>query len=110
MDPLKLFLQEAGFTPLQAGQGDIRTFIAGLIQIALSLVGLVFFIIILYGGFMWLTAGGNDEKISRAKKLLTSGIIGFAVTLAAFIITITVARVIYQATVPVDTFTPGGLY
>ena len=42
--------------------------------------------IILAGGFMWMTAGGNEDKVGKAKQLIFSGIIGLAIILAAFAI------------------------
>lgn len=81
------FLNASGYTTFQAGQGDIRIFLAGLIQVALSIVGVIFFIMVLYGGYLWLTAGGNDEQVKKAQQFISRAIVGFMVTLAALIIT-----------------------
>lgn len=53
---------------------------------ALGLLGLIAVIIILYGGFLWMTSAGNEEKISKAKKILTYSIIGLVVILTSMII------------------------
>lgn len=81
------FLEEAGYTTFQPGQGDIRIFIAGLIQVALSVVGVIFLIMVFYGGYLWLTAGGNEEQVEKARFFITRALIGFAITLGALIIT-----------------------
>ncbi len=81
------FLEEAGYTTFQPGQGDIRIFLAGLIQVALSLVGVIFLIMVFYGGYLWLTAGGNEEQVERSQGILKMALVGFAITLGALIIT-----------------------
>ena len=42
---------------------------------------------IIYAGWMWMTAAGNDEKITKAKATIRSGIIGLVVAMSAYIIT-----------------------
>lgn len=86
MQPLGEFLNQAGYTTFSGG-GDIRIFLAGIIQAALSVVGVIFLILILYAGFLWLTAAGNTEKVSRAQTLVLSAVIGFIIVLGAFMIT-----------------------
>lgn len=66
--------------------------IALLIRYAGSFVGLVFVIIILYAGFQWMTAGGNEEKVSKAKKLLTNGVIGVGIVLLSLSIWVFIAE------------------
>ncbi len=68
------------------GNTDVRTTIASIINVALSLLGIIALVIILVGGFKWMTAGGNEEKVGEARKLIFSGIIGLAIILSAFAI------------------------
>jgi len=69
------------------GQGDLKQTIGNLIRVALGFLGVVAVVIVLYGGFKWMVAGGNDEKVGEAKKLIISGIIGLAIILSAYAIT-----------------------
>jgi hypothetical protein len=55
-----------------------------LIQLALGFLGLIAVVIILIGGFKWMTAGGNEDKIGEAKKMIIQGIIGLVIVLAAW--------------------------
>lgn len=80
------------------GNKDLRTTIGDLIQVALSLLGVVAVVIILIGGFKWMTAGGNEEKVAEARKLIFSGIIGLAVILSAWAISIFVITQLSEAT------------
>lgn len=91
-DDYKSFLEQAGQTGTynvnQQGQsGFIDTFLGKLITIIISFVGVFFLGLTIYSGFQWLTAGGNEEKVSSAKKKILNGTIGVSITLLAFVIT-----------------------
>ncbi len=53
----------------------------------LGLVAIIFFIMILIAGFSWMTAGGNEQTVSNAKKNMANAIIGLAVILFSYAIT-----------------------
>lgn len=63
---------------------DIILIIARIINVALSFLGIVAVLLILYGGFIWMTSAGNEEKITQAKKLLIDAGIGLFIILASF--------------------------
>jgi len=69
------------------GSKDVRNTVADIIKVAISLLGIVALVIMLIGGFIWMTAGGNDEKIGEAKKWMFAGVIGLAIILAAYSLT-----------------------
>ena len=78
-----------------AGQGvgikepvDPRVTLMLIIRFALRLLGLVVFCFILYAGFIWLTSGGNSEKVATAQKIIRNSIIGLVIILASYSITI----------------------
>ena len=50
----------------------------------LSLVGVVFFLFIIYGGLIWMTADGNEEKIKRANNIIMNSLFGFILILASY--------------------------
>ena len=68
------------------GTKDLRVTIAQIIKVALSLLGIIAVVIVLIGGFKWMTAGGDDNKVGEAKKWITSGIIGLAIILSSYAI------------------------
>lgn len=49
----------------------------------LSFIGIAILIVIIYAGFLWATARGNDQQIEKAKKMLTGAIIGLLVIFTA---------------------------
>lgn len=80
------------------GQGDLKDTVADLINVALGFLGVVAVVIILFGGFKWMVAGGNDEKVAEAKRLIIAGIIGLAIILSAYAIASFVIESIVGAT------------
>ncbi len=77
---------------------DIRLTAARIIRVAMGLLGTVALVIILFAGFTWMTAGGNEEKIAEAKKWIFAGVIGLAIILAAYSITNFVVKGLVAAT------------
>ncbi len=69
------------------GSGDIRTIIANIIRVALTLLGIIALAIFLYGGYLYMTAAGSEDKVSQARKLMINGVIGIAIILSAYAIT-----------------------
>lgn len=62
---------------------------ARIINPALGLVGVIFFILMIYGGFLWMTARGNPKQVGTAKDVLVAAVIGVVVISAAYAITAT---------------------
>jgi len=67
-------------------KGDLVAIIFRLIQYLLAFLGVVAIMVILYGGYTWMTAAGNDEKVGKAKKILIAGVIGMVIILLAYAI------------------------
>ncbi|MBP6942464.1 MAG: hypothetical protein KBB55_00260 [Candidatus Buchananbacteria bacterium] len=65
---------------------DLMGLITKIMQWIFSFLGIVAVLVILYGGFKWMTAGGDDGKVSEAKKLIVNGIIGLIIILSAYAI------------------------
>jgi len=65
---------------------DLRITIANIIRTAMGLLGIIAVLIILYGGFRWMTAAGDDTKVGDARKIITAGIIGLIIIISAYAI------------------------
>ncbi len=65
----------------------IEEIVANIIQYALSFLGVIFIILIIYAGFLWMTASGDSDKITKAKGILINAIIGVIIVLGAYVIT-----------------------
>ncbi len=80
------------------GERDVRLVVASIINVALGLLGIVAVVIILYGGLIWMTAGGDQKKVDSAKHILTAGIIGLIIILSAYAIARFVVSSLLRAT------------
>ena len=83
---------------LGLGNEDPRTMAAAVVRIILGFLGIIAVLIILLGGFKWMTAAGNEDKIGEAKKLLAAGVIGLIIILMAFGLAQFVINALYTAT------------
>jgi hypothetical protein len=70
-----------------------------IINVALSLLGVLLVVLVIYAGFLWMTAQGNEDKVKTAKKILTNAVIGMVLIFAAYAITNFVIERLVGATV-----------
>ena len=77
---------------------DIRIVAANIIKVFLGLFGTIFVILIVIGGYTWMTAGGDKEKVAKAGAYIKNGMIGLFITIAAFAIALYVTSRINWAT------------
>jgi hypothetical protein len=66
---------------------ELADVVALIIEVALSLLALVFLIFIIIGGYQWLTAGGNKEQVDKAVGHIKNAVIGLIIVLLAYAIT-----------------------
>lgn len=77
---------------------DLRATVAKLIRAALGFLGVIFTFLIIYAGYLWMTAAGNDSKIDEAKKILSRSIVGLVIIMASYSISGLVICKIVDAT------------
>ncbi|MDD5340928.1 MAG: pilin [Patescibacteria group bacterium] len=104
-DVTGFFQQTAGETGLK--QSDPAAIVAGIINVALGIVGVAFVVLFIYGGVLWMTSGGEEKKISQAKKILEYAVIGLVIVVGAYAITFFVTSAIEQSTGPTGGIPPG---
>jgi hypothetical protein len=69
---------------IELGQEDPRTVVGRIINIAMMFLGVIAVGIIIFAGFKWMMAGGEEEKINSAKKTLKNGVIGLVIVLSSW--------------------------
>jgi len=90
----------AGFCPTG---GKPRTFVQILGAYTngiIGFLGLIFLILIIWGGFKWMTAAGNEQQVEKAKGVVKNATIGLALILLARIITTLLLDIIEPAVIP----------
>lgn len=80
------------------GDADPRAMAARVINILLGFMGIIAVVIILLGGFRWMTAAGNEDKVGEAKRIIGAGAVGLVIILMAFGIAQFVLDAMYNAT------------
>ena len=83
---------------IQLGAQDPRTITAQIINTLMLFLGIIAVAIVLLGGFKWMTAMGNEDKVSEAKKLMGAGVIGLVIVLAAWGIATFILQSLINAT------------
>lgn len=78
-------------------EGDLPTTIGKMIGVLLSVLGIVFLIIVIYGGITWMTASGEEAKVQKGKKMLIEGAIGLIICLSAYSLSLYVVQKITAA-------------
>lgn len=102
-----------GLTPavggaLGLGTQDLRIIVAKIIRNLFGLLGIVAVVIILYGGFLWMTSQGEEDTINKAKRVIVNGVIGLTIILSAVAITQFIISRLMEATGAGGIYQPGG--
>ena len=82
-----------------AGYGDPvdpRVTVSLIIRVLLETIGVLFVCLTVYAGFLWMTAGGKEEHIEKAKKLLFRAVVGLIIVLSAYSIAWFAAKIAFN--------------
>lgn len=78
---------------------ELAELIGLLVHTLLTFLGVIFMLLIIYAGFGWMTARGNETAVENAKHTLTSASIGLGVILGAYALVQLIEYFINQSTV-----------
>lgn len=96
LDPSETGLEQTG----EEAYGSLGSVTIGewigshIITPVLGLVGLIFLILMIYAGFLWMTAGGKPDQTTKARDMMVRAVIGVIIIAAAYAITTFVFRAI----------------
>ena len=71
-------------TNVGLGTHELRSVAVNVIQTLLGMLGVLALVIVLIGGFKWMTSAGNEEGVSSAKKTIAAGIVGLVIIFFAY--------------------------
>lgn len=71
---------------LMVGQGTVEGAIGTVIGVFLAIAGIIAVVYLIYGGFQYITAGGDAEKAGAGKTTIIHAIIGIIIIVAAFVL------------------------
>ncbi|PIT86478.1 MAG: hypothetical protein COU33_02925 [Candidatus Magasanikbacteria bacterium CG10_big_fil_rev_8_21_14_0_10_43_6] len=68
-------------------EAQVENVVGTAINAALTLVGLIFLVLMVYAGYLWMTARGEEATVEKAQKIISAAIIGLVVVMSAAAIT-----------------------
>ncbi|MEK9130098.1 MAG: hypothetical protein AAB526_01740 [Patescibacteria group bacterium] len=87
-----------GESGLSTSTTNLKTMIMKVIGIVLGFLGIIAVIIVIIGGFKWMTSGGAEDKTKAARDLIVSGMIGLVIVLIAYTIVHFVSEALLNTT------------
>lgn len=101
-DALDTVAGEAGYNITAEGKDQPFDFIspifAKVINSLLTFLGIAFILLMIYGGFLWMSDQGNEEQVKKAKSLITAAVIGIAIVLSSYAISFLVVNTFSEKT------------
>ena len=82
--------------PQPTEENALPTIVINLINLVLGFLALIAIVIVLIGGFEWMTAGGNDDKVKTAQNRLKYGLIGLVIIFVAYGLVTFVLKTLYE--------------
>jgi hypothetical protein len=67
--------------------GFLQTKVGQIVGLVLSFVGVIFLVLMIYAGILWMTAAGNEQQVAKSKSLMINATIGLIVVFAAYALT-----------------------
>lgn len=97
---LDLLGQEAGY-PIKDATGtpeEVVQILGTLFSYLLGLLGVLFVVLMIYAGILWMTAQGNDEQVKKAQNIFKNAVAGLALIVGAALIMFTIVNLLVKPT------------
>ena len=91
-------------TDLGNGQGaesagqQLPILIGRIVRTLLGLLGIIFLVLMVYAGFLWMTARGESDPVDKAKDIIKQSIIGLVIIFLAYALTGFIVNAVIRAT------------
>ena len=79
------YLKEEAKNLKQTNLSNPNLIIGGIVQFLVGGSGAIALLVVVYGGFIWMTAAGNAEKIGQAQKMIMWALLGLVAMLTAYL-------------------------
>ncbi|QQR84246.1 hypothetical protein IPJ72_03660 [Candidatus Peregrinibacteria bacterium] len=80
-----IFIQDPSTISITA-KGDLASNITTLINYFLGLLGLIAVAFLIYAGVLMVTAGGNEDQVTKGRKIITYAVVGIVIILLSYTI------------------------
>ncbi len=72
------------------GQTNMAAIIGGIVKAGLALIGSLTLVVFVYGGFLWMTSGGNADRVAKGKTIMMWAVLGLFIIFGSYAILSTV--------------------
>lgn len=90
----EIYLILGGKEDIMGDSLSISQIALNLLNFLLSIVGVIALIMIIFGGIVYITSAGNEERVRLGKKITTYSIIGVTIALSSFVIVKQIANLL----------------
>lgn len=88
LDPAATVAERAGVSV--GASSNVLGITNMIVGAVVSVLGVIFFILLIYAGILWMTAAGNSDQVKKAKDILRDAVLGLIITLSSYAIAKTV--------------------
>ena len=67
--------------------GGFAPMLGTIIGAVLAFLGVILLVLIIYAGFLWMTASGNATRVQKAKDILSQAFVGLIIVLVSYALT-----------------------
>lgn len=67
---------------------DVRIIVASLVKVFIEFLGIIFLVLIVWGGYKYMLSRGESEKVDEALKMIRNGVIGLVIIVASWTIAV----------------------
>lgn len=85
MDKLNTVGKQGGYTEISDGN-NLLTNAGRIVNIFFSLLGIIFVILMIYAGYNYMLAAGDQSKVDKALSTIRRAIIGLIITIGSYAI------------------------
>ncbi len=96
-------LQTVGDTAHITSSTTLPVLIGNLVRTFIGLLGIIFLVLLIYAGYLWLTAQGDDKKVTHSKDMLKNAVIGLVIITAAYGIASFIINAVINVNAPAGT-------
>lgn len=97
VDTTEAFLEDIGREAEYVTNEPLPLMVGRVINIFLSVVGIILVVLLVYGGYLWMTARGEEDRVKEAKSTIRNAVIGLVIILLAYSISSFVVRALVNA-------------
>lgn len=91
---------KAGYEASATTKTTLAENVGQILKFAMSFLGIIFTVLMVYGGFLWMTARGDSDQVDRAQKIISQSVIGLIIVVASYSISAYIVNFVFTGSAP----------